>query len=78
MKGYTRKEIVQEIKTFNNAAFNDMNLIRDINKEVTGLNVQFEGTKFAVEGIERLFGKVAKEGFGGFRITFNYTNRKFV
>jgi len=62
-------EIKKEIMSFNNTAFLKKVLIRE-GGEVVGVEMHFQGTRFALEGIYRLFKKVIHVSYEGSYMIF--------
>lgn len=63
------REIKKEIESFNNAVFLKKVLVRE-EGEVVGVEVHFQGTKFALEGIYKLFKKVIHVSYEGSYMIF--------
>lgn len=73
----TKLEIKKLIESFNNAAFLKFELIRNEKNEVTNLEVFFTGTNFALQGIQREFGKLVHVGYDCYYMIFKYSEKTY-
>ena len=52
---YNKRQVIQEIKSFNNSAFRRYETVRDEKDNVTAQRFHFAASSFAKEGIENFF-----------------------